>query len=247
MGRFKVLGAIALVLTALGLLCAPAAWADSTELIEGSSSVIDGGGDPIDKALDKANQTSNETTDKVDKTTDRVTDEVDDATGGNQGDEVDSVVSRTTGTLDQNVDYLTGPDGPVRETKATLLEALEQALGQATGNELTIATGGIDGFVDGSRHSRQEGTTAAGAAAATAATTAGEVNEATSLSLGAETSSLADQIENRIQDLVRAMAFPLILALLIGAFLFIQNRIDSTDPKMLLSAIDADQNYLNFR
>src|SRR5918999_2838706 len=122
MGRIKALGAITLVLSALGLLCAPAAWAD-----------------PIDKALDKANQTSDETTDKVDQTTDRVTDEVDDATGGNQGDEIDSAVTKTTRTLDENVRHVTGPNGPVRETKAKLLEALEDALGQASGDKPTIA------------------------------------------------------------------------------------------------------------
>ena len=248
MGRIRALGASVVVLCTLGVSFASPALAGSGDLI----GTVDEITDPIDKALDKANQTSDETTDKVDQTTDRITDEVDDATGGNQGDEVDGVVSDTTRTIDENVNQVTGPNGPVRETKRVLLDAIEEVLG---GGNPTIRNGGVDGFITGNGKSLQDGPgeeassgePLGGVLRALVVTATTEVNTATTSSPQADGTSLAEQIERAIQGLIQAAAFPLILALLIGAFLLIQNRIDSQDPKMLLSVIEPEQNYLTFR
>jgi hypothetical protein len=42
------------------------------------------------------------------------------------------------------------------------------------------------------------------------------------------------------------VAFPLALALMVGAFLMVQNRIDRRDPKLALAPIDADHETLTF-
>jgi hypothetical protein len=252
MGRFKALGAIVLLLCATGLLYAPSAWAHSSDLIEASASALDGAGDPVDKALDKANQASDETTDVVDKTTDRVTDDVDETTGGNEGDRADAVIQNTNRTIDENVGHMTGPNGPVRKAKQQVKDALEDATGQGSGNGSAIAGGGIDGFVDGNNTlgGRHGAPTAFGADRS-----ARQVDSRLGATDGANESgpsegsapSLLEQIKRRAAELLQAAAFPLILILVIGAFLMIQNRIDSSDPKLALSAIDADQNYLTFR
>jgi hypothetical protein len=253
MGRFKRLGATVLLLGAVGLLSAPPASAASHDLIEGSQTVLDAGSDPIDKALDKANKTSDQTTNAVDETTDGVTDEVDEATGGNEGDRVDTVVRGTTRTVDENVGHLTGPNGPVRKAKQRIKDALEEVVGQAPGNGSSIADGGIDGFVTGNHPSAaHDGTTDPGAIAGVGEDAAGLSSAAAPNESGpsiseAATPSLVEQIERRAEELLRAAAFPFVLALVIAAFLLIQNRIDSSDPKLTLSPIDADQNYLSFR
>lgn len=47
-------------------------------------------------------------------------------------------------------------------------------------------------------------------------------------------------------EAVEQAAFPLLLTLLVGAFLIGQNRIDSRDPKLALAPIDSDQDLLSF-
>ena len=47
-------------------------------------------------------------------------------------------------------------------------------------------------------------------------------------------------------EAVEQAAFPLLLTLLVGAFLIGQNRIDRRDPKLALAPLDSDQDLLSF-
>jgi hypothetical protein len=252
MGRFKTLGAIGLLLTASGLLCAPPALANSRDLGD-AGSIVSPGTDPVDKALDKANKTSDETTDAVDKNTDNATDTVDDATGGSEGDRVDEVVHGTTRTIDENVGHLTGPNGPVRKIKQDVKHALEEVIGKATGEASSIAGGGTTGSVTGPRAGSGEGADRLSSTGIDQAVDSGpgaavgEFNNSESSTSETAAPSFVEQIERGVEELLRAAAFPLVLAALIAGFLLIQNRIDSRDPKLTLSAIDTDQNFLSFR
>lgn len=57
---------------------------------------------------------------------------------------------------------------------------------------------------------------------------------------------LIHQIGRVAAEAVEQAAFPLILALLVGAFLLVQNRIDRRDPKLALAPIDSDHEQLTF-
>ena len=58
--------------------------------------------------------------------------------------------------------------------------------------------------------------------------------------------SLVERIARSISDVAQKIAFPLLLALIVGAFVVVQNRVDRKDPKLALAAIDADEDLLGF-
>lgn len=54
------------------------------------------------------------------------------------------------------------------------------------------------------------------------------------------------QIGRVAAEAVQRAAFPLTLALLVGAFLMVQNRVDRRDPKLALAPVDSEQELLTF-
>lgn len=58
--------------------------------------------------------------------------------------------------------------------------------------------------------------------------------------------SVVDQIARVAAAAVQQAAFPLLLTLLVGGFLMVQNRIDRSDPKLALAPVDSDHDLLSF-
>jgi hypothetical protein len=56
-----------------------------------------------------------------------------------------------------------------------------------------------------------------------------------------------ERIGDAALEAARRLAFPLALALIVAAFLAIQGRFDSRDPKLALAPVDAEQGHLSFR
>lgn len=61
-----------------------------------------------------------------------------------------------------------------------------------------------------------------------------------------EPSLLQQAGEAAIQGIIR-VAFPLLLAIMVAAFLAFQGRVGRNDPKLVLAPLDPDQNTLTFR
>ena len=59
--------------------------------------------------------------------------------------------------------------------------------------------------------------------------------------------SLISQIAEAAKQAAKTLAFPLGLALMVGAFLMVQGRIDRKDAKLVLAPIDAEQDLLSFQ
>ena len=47
-------------------------------------------------------------------------------------------------------------------------------------------------------------------------------------------------------DAAKKFAFPILLSILVAAFMVIQDRVDRKDPKLALAAVDTDQEWLSF-
>jgi hypothetical protein len=59
-------------------------------------------------------------------------------------------------------------------------------------------------------------------------------------------SSMIERIARSAADVAERLAFPMLLALAVGAFVLLQNRVDRKDPKLALAALDADEELLGF-
>lgn len=60
------------------------------------------------------------------------------------------------------------------------------------------------------------------------------------------TPSLVERIARSASDIAQKIAFPLLLAFAVGAFVVLQDRMDRKDPKLALAAIDAEEDLLGF-
>ncbi len=59
--------------------------------------------------------------------------------------------------------------------------------------------------------------------------------------------SFITQLAQAAQEAAKKLAFPLGLALMVGAFLMVQGRIDRKDAKLALAPIDSEQDLLSFQ
>jgi hypothetical protein len=58
--------------------------------------------------------------------------------------------------------------------------------------------------------------------------------------------SLVSQVGRIAAEAAKQMAFPMLLTLLVVGFLFAQNRIDRSDPKLALAPVESDHDLLSF-
>jgi hypothetical protein len=251
--------AIATLLLAVGLLfaLAPAASAQSIGDLTGGVEDIVGGGDGTSEGSGSDGEPSDPSgddglsgaiggiTDVLDgdeeeptsdpvktiqdglgKTVDETTNEVDEATGDPSG-----YVGGVGNTVDKTV----------KDTKKTLKNKTERTR-QGDANTPTIApnhNGVYDEVRDlGFAAALQRDSREIQLANAQAPTDQ-VVLEAASPGIVAEIGRVAAEAAEQV-------AFPLALALMVGAFLMVQNRIDRRDPKLALAPIDANHETLTF-
>ncbi|MDQ3953188.1 MAG: hypothetical protein M3279_09545 [Actinomycetota bacterium] len=238
---------------------------DVGEVVDGATDVVDdvtGGdtGDVVDDVVDDvtggAGDVVDEVTDPegpvggvVDDVTDPdgpvggVVDDVTGEAGNNAGKVVDSVVDKVGGVLDDVAGGLPGsPDAPgIPKPKVPGLDPVTETGTDPGGagptrtpeeaaalGERIAATVPADGFA--------ANVLAASETAAASAPPTRDVPEP----------SLVQQIAQSISDVAQRIAFPLLLAAAVGAFVVAQNRVDRKDPKLALASLDADEDLLGF-
>ncbi len=169
---------------------------------------------------------------------DEVVDDVMDELGNNAGAVVDSVVDKVGGVVDGPGGLPGSPGAPDPNSPGV----------DPVGN---TGTGpGADGTAD-----NEEGAVLAERIAATvpadgfaanvlAATEAAATSAPPTRSVSDP--SLLERIARSISDVAQKIAFPLLLAAAVGAFVVVQNRVDRKDPKLALAALDADEDLLSF-
>lgn len=206
---------------------------------------------------DKVDETVDDTTDAVDDTVDQVEDTADEATGSETVDEVtdtlnDTVedvgrtVDRTTDSVTDEVDRATAPiQDAINDTSDrsgsvvdSLLGGNERRNGADAGRTQTIA-----------RDRRVVKDSDAGVVRSKNVRSGDRVAprnidgpEPTSADAGP-----AREIIQTIGDIAGAIAFPIVLLLMVGAFLVFQGRVDRSDPKLSLAPVDVESEYLSFR
>ncbi len=197
---------------------------------ENTSSGSDDDGTSSGSLLDDVVKTIDNTTDPVKDTADGGAETLDKATGGATGGYYDGISGSVDSTLDGTgnvVNKITHNDGK----KGT-------ATRSQTHNRTSFSD---DSDVFGKRFE-----------AALAADQKRRLADAAAIA--AKTVAVADQPEeNVVQQIGRVaaeaaeqMAFPVILLLMVGAFLVGQNRVDRRDPKLALAPVDLDADLLSF-
>ncbi|MGH2756284.1 MAG: hypothetical protein ACRDI3_00670, partial [Actinomycetota bacterium] len=73
-----------------------------------------------------------------------------------------------------------------------------------------------------------------------------ERSDSDSPTVRASTPGVFAEIGRVAAEAAQQVAFPLALAMMVGAFLMVQNRIDRRDPKLALAPIDSDHELLTF-
>jgi hypothetical protein len=196
---------------------------------------------------------------------------VDEVTGGGGvGGVVDDVTDGVTGPVEEALDTVNGAvdevGGQLGNTAGEVAGRVGDAVDGLTGNGsvapgaepnvpgetgTTIAGGGrtpgtrddVAGLrtaLDAAAAVSPDGFYGSGAAAALPVpTVAGSPTDA-------GTPSLVERIARSAADVAERIAFPLLLAFLVGGFVLVQNRLDRKDPKLALAALDAEEDLLGF-
>ena len=203
-----------------------------TEGLEGrNDSAASEGGDP------EPNGPISGVIDAVDDTVDHTSDKVEEATGDHGTlDAITSGVGGTVGVVTETIlrtsDGLSGDgrnkkrkggrssDGRSPTTSSSSISSGAEVLGVSLADALQA---------DG-RNIR-----AAGAGGTYVPTAASPSNQ-----------SVITQIGRVAAEAVRQAAFPIALILMVAAFLMVQNRIDSKDPKLALAPMDSEHDLLSF-
>lgn len=205
-----------------------------------------------------------------------VVDEVDDTLGGGTGTIVDDGTTEPElleEATKEITDTVENPEKKITDTTSDPIGSVDGTLGSTTDtatndvNEISKTLTGTDGKNAKSRKktSKDGLTTGSGRLAAAeayhdkvfeqslAARLADAKNRSpvtlTSSTTSTESSGLAgviQQIGRVAAEAVQQAAFPLLLTLLVGAFLIGQNRIDRRDPKLAMAPVDSDQDLLSF-
>ena len=251
------LSAIPLAL-ALTIVLAPAASAQVPSLPQPDDAVADVGaaaGEVLGGATGTVDETVSGTTGTVEDNVSRTTDTVENT--------VKDTISKTTEPLPDEVKEA------VNSATGTVTEPLNPVLNKVGGNlpgttdpisgNLTDPTraGNDDSRRDGStrNHDRDKAQVRGTRAAATADRQVDVGGIAVAISSGdrihrstatAGPSLLQQAAEAAVQGLVR-VAFPLLLAVMVAAFLAFQGRVGRNDPKLLLAPLDPEQATLTFR
>ena len=174
----------------------------------------------------------------------------------------DDAVSEATEPIPEEVEEAVGTvTRPVENPVTALVEKVDKAVGGALGLIPDELTGPDDGGKEpgGSTAPRSH---EPGAAVRGIRTTAfadrgvdfaglelaisAPSTEHESSPFATEPSLLQQAGEAAIQGLIR-VAFPLLLAIMVAAFLAFQGRVGRNDPKLVLAPIDSDQSTLTFR
>jgi hypothetical protein len=263
MGRKRaLLGLTAVAVGALTILAPATAFAQTIPSLT----------DTVDSTVDTVTGGS-QTGQTVTKVTEPVTDTVDKTAGGvdtvtdNTGGVVDKVVPGTpVGSTKKVVDDITqrttdgvaGAVGGVKETADGIGSGIvnpdlkvKNPLGKKSKKELAT---------------QQRKTAAASAKAAVAAERSQDLStkakesalarlernrrvQGTPVSLIAppERETFFTQLADAAGEAAKKLAFPLGLALMVGAFLMVQGRIDRKDAKLALAPIDSEQDLLSFQ
>lgn len=232
-----------------------------------ASDAVDNATDSVDKAVDDAtdavdNATGNATddaTDAVDNTVDDATDTVDDtvkdATNNPTGDPVDKVKKKVDDTLDEltgggRKDPVTRTKKIIEEAPVVLADVVETVTGvvskrqtdkrggsvevryQREGKDRVVRTyeSPLAAYVLSSRVARGDGSAASSSSSTTSESTGG----------------MWQKVLNGAGRVAQKIAFPLALALMVAAFLMVQNRMDKSDPKLALAPLDIDEQYISF-
>ncbi len=193
------------------------------EPVEDVTDAVEDAADPVEDVTDPAVDTVEDTTDPLDDAiepvTDAVTDVVDDVTAS-----VDDAVDGSGGTVGS------GLGGDSKAEAPTF----------GTGDSGSAAGTGVGGDgVDGSE-------TAPGRSTLPDATTF-EAEPARASTKSPADSSLLEDIVRNITGVATRLAFPLALALVVLAFLAVQDHLDRKDPKLALAPVDSLQEYMSFR
>lgn len=191
------------------------------------------------------------------------------STGSNGGDEEPSddggLVGGVVDTVDKTVN---GDKDPVKE----IVDGGSATLDDATGGYFGGITGTVEKTLDGpekvvkknkSENNQARKTTTGKTSsrdadifgrkflAALAMDQKRRVADATAVRAVAEAveepaDSVVQQIGRVAAEAAEQMAFPVILLLMVGAFLVGQNRVDRRDPKLALAPVDLDADLLSF-
>jgi hypothetical protein len=193
---------------------------------------VDGTAGALGRNADTATETEEG---PIKDTTDTVADEIDDATGGESKPVTDQV--RKVGS----------------ETLAPVDDVIEDTLGGADERDPAVNSGGTDGLLDGSGGNRTDdsgisGARVRGTRIGRSVETRRSSNRGDVLIPSTQLdTSTGDSLADQATRIAQKIAFPLVLLILVAAFLLLQSRLDKKDPKLALAPVDADDQYLTFR
>lgn len=223
---------------ALTIAVAPAASAQALPLPDPDTVVAEveaTAGAILSDATDTADEAVSEATQAVSETTEPLPDEVEEVVG-TVTRPVESPVTGIVETIDETLpgtvglipDELTGPDNGGKEPGvSTATRSREPGPAVRGIRTAALADRGVDfGGLE-------------------LAISAPPVEHDSSPS-ATEPSLLQQAGEAAIQGIIR-VAFPLLLAIMVAAFLAFQGRVGRNDPKLVLAPLDHDQNTLTFR
>lgn len=259
-------------LTAIALVAfsavAPSAFAQL------DTSPIPTASDPIGTVTDTTGTTTDTVTETTNPVTDTVTDTTDTTTGTitDTTNPVGRVVEETGKTVDDTTDTNTYSDtrktvdNTTSGTGSTVNETINDAGGSlsnpvlsfkdADGNgKMSKAERNFNGVAKkeavsggqfaGERTARDRGKLAA-LTAAEKSSRRGFAPISAAIEMP-ERESFFDQLTQAAGEAAQKLAFPLALALMVGAFLIVQGRIDRKDAKLALAPIDSEQDLLSFQ
>ena len=237
---------------ALTIALAPAASAQVPPLPDPDAVVADVGaaaGGVLGGATSTVEKTVSQTSDTVDDTVSEATETVS-KTAEPLSDQVKETVNSTTGTIKEPLKPVLDKVGEIVPGAGHLLPG--EITGDAQGDDKGSNQPGGPGRGHDREGARVRGIRTAATAdrgidlgGITAAISSATRIQASS-SRPAEQSLLQQAGEAAIQGIVR-VAFPLLLALLVAAFIAFQGRVGRNDPKLLLAPLDPEQTSLTFR
>lgn len=184
--------------------------------------------------VDQANKTVEETVKEVPEIVEEASDPVEETV-----QQVEKTVDDTTSDVQQTVDETLNPGSAEVEPPSPPSEPKNPPAGggkkdDPRGNDRVR---GQDTDTNGSAWRPDRSSDAGRSPAGTALET---LTSSSELERPSEDKGLAESI----LDAARDFAFPLILTILVGAFLALQHRFDRRDPKLVLAPLDHD--YLSF-
>lgn len=195
-------------------------------------------------------------------------------TGGTVGDTVGGpagdTIKDTTGSVGGTVKDISGTvGGTVKDTSSDVGKSIdgttETVLGDGkTGDKEHGAQkdGVKDGKKDGKKHRSTDGRTKVGGSIVFGEGAFGFGTRTPEISLGGiesareiaggQAAAFAPQpldlgaLAEAAVEAAKRFAFPILLSILVVAFMMVQDRVDRKDPKLALAAVDTDQEWLSF-